>query len=293
MKWTKEEWLKSQLEHYPKARKDVLEFIWEFITPTSFPSETGQEVLASQFAAGYCYYFALILKDAFGGEMMWVKGRSHIIWHDIENDELYDSYGVYQLDISSDGSGEPVPLSFLEGNLESFKHRGHDADIKNEIEAYCDTNGFTEDELAKEVCNDFPEERRVFKEPNAGDLYRLWGEWIRCKDLHLDDLCKEALKQSEVSIKFRPDTILYDELAEQMEEIHLLQTQDWIDSHRNHQGTTTTANCGMYYYCESLDKHFRLDVTRWDATKYELLVKFVILNSQAGSLKLSDVFKEE
>lgn len=273
MKWTKEEWLKSQLEVYPKARKDILEFIWDFITPTSVKSNDGQEVLASQFAAGYCYYFALILKDAFGGEMMWIKGRSHIIWHDIENDELYDSYGVYQLDISADGSGEPVPLSFLEGDLESFRHRGHDFDVRNEIDKYCNENSVSEAELTKEVCNSFPEEKRVFKEPNTGDLYRLWGKWISGKTQHLDDSCKEALAKGSVAISFSADSVLFDELEKQMDEINLLQSQEWIDSH--HSTTkTATANCGMNYYCEPLDKHFRLSITKWTPEHYELLIEF-------------------
>ena len=274
MKWTKEEWLKSQLEDYPKARKDILEFIWDFITPTSVKFDDGQEVLASQFAAGYCYYVALILKDAFGGEMMWIKGRGHIIWHDIENDELYDSNGVYQPDISADGSGEPVPLSFLEGDLESFRHRGHDFDVRNEIDKYCNENSVSEAELTKEVCNSFPEEKRVFKEPNTGDLYRLWGKWISGKTQHLDDLCKKALAKGSVTISFSVEDVLFDELEKQMDEINLLQSQEWIDSH--HSTTkTATANCGMNYYCEPLDKHFRLSITKWTSEHYELLIEFL------------------
>lgn len=287
-KWTKETWIQSQLDSQPKARRDVLEFIWDITTPCSIKSKDGQEVLTSQFASGYCYYFALILKDAFDGEMMWVKGRGHIVWCDTDNHVCYDSWGVYQVDISRDGSGEPVTLELLGSDLESFRHRGHDFDVQNEIKEYCNKNNITEDELTEKVCNSFPPERRIFTEPNVGDLYRLWNEWAYNKENHLDDLCKKALQYSSVVAEFNPDDKLYDELVEQMCEINLLQSQDWIDKHPKKTVGTSTANCGMTYYCDSLDKHFRLEVTRWTPVRYELLVNHVILKAQP--LEPSDIF---
>lgn len=61
-------------------------------------------------------------------------------------------------------------------------------------------------------------------------------------------------------------------------EIVSLATQDWIDTHLKGP-KSCTANCGCYYYCEPLAKHFRLEVTRWTLDRFELLVKFEQLST--------------
>lgn len=74
-----------------------------------------------------------MLKDAFGGEIIWLKYRGHIVWRDTGTDILYDVCGVYT-DYTED---ELIPFDIVKYGLESFRHRGHDADLSvDEIEAY-------------------------------------------------------------------------------------------------------------------------------------------------------------
>ena len=101
--------------------------------------------------------------------------------------------------ISKDGSGEPVSLDFLKGDLEAFRHRGHADDVKDSIKGYCQIAGITREQLMQKMCKDFLIEKRVFKEPNLGDLYRLWEEWL---DTHLDGLCLKALTEDKINLSF-------------------------------------------------------------------------------------------
>ena len=52
-----------------------------------FSTRTEDKVsnpIASLFTNGFCYYFAVILKDAFNrGEICWHKNYGHIVWRDV------------------------------------------------------------------------------------------------------------------------------------------------------------------------------------------------------------------
>ena len=121
---TKDEWIDYEIAQTPSARKDVIQFIAE----VSFHCKATTAIY-ELFQQGYCYYFALMLKDAFGGEMMWHKFHSHIVWQD-ENGVCYDSMGVFE-DYDKD---DIVPLSEIDieaeklgrledSGLETFRHR--------------------------------------------------------------------------------------------------------------------------------------------------------------------------
>lgn len=74
------------------------------------------EPICKVFMRGYCYYFALILKEAFGrGEICWSYPSAHIVWRDI--DEIcWDIRGEYK----SDNDILPVDFNsmpFLKGLL--------------------------------------------------------------------------------------------------------------------------------------------------------------------------------
>lgn len=92
-------WVDRQLEKYPKARRDVLTFIsainqYSEGTTVDNGFRTPIEKL---FTSGFCYYFAIMLSDAFGGKIVqkFLNGTyPHIFWMD-ENNILYDAYGVY------------------------------------------------------------------------------------------------------------------------------------------------------------------------------------------------------
>lgn len=68
------------------ADKDVISFIEGFLG--------DHEIIWQTFTAGYCYYFAVMLKDAFQrGEIRWCAPYGHICWVD-DNGVPYDISGV-------------------------------------------------------------------------------------------------------------------------------------------------------------------------------------------------------
>lgn len=100
----------------PSANRDVLEFIFNFAYCNGI-NEEAYEHIRSAFRAGYCYYFANMLKLAFNrGECCLAAPFGHIIWVD-EDDTPYDIEGVY--------TGEAtffIPISYLGVNIEDFMH---------------------------------------------------------------------------------------------------------------------------------------------------------------------------
>lgn len=84
-----------QLERYKGCDRDVLQFIASARYHMGYSSEV---VLDEFFLTGWCYYFALMLKEAFKRGVICNNGRSHIIWLDGTNqftDVAYDITGVY------------------------------------------------------------------------------------------------------------------------------------------------------------------------------------------------------
>lgn len=57
------EWLQKIQRVHPKADEEVLRFIDDFSVKQGYGE--AEEVLYQQFANGYCYYFACMLKAAF------------------------------------------------------------------------------------------------------------------------------------------------------------------------------------------------------------------------------------
>jgi len=110
-------WLEEQLKKNRKAKIEILKFIGNFVTHDKNPESF--RVIEHQFTTGYCYHFALIMRNMFGGKIVWHKGYSHILWQD-RNKVLYDIYGVY----CNYNLGEIVPISELGDELESYLHRG-------------------------------------------------------------------------------------------------------------------------------------------------------------------------
>lgn len=97
-------------------RETILTFINNILTNRGTQESEPTERL---FSNGYCYYFALILKDAFGGEIMWPKYYDHIVWLDTVDNVCYDAHGVNDAHCEQD----LVPIRVLtEANLMAFKH---------------------------------------------------------------------------------------------------------------------------------------------------------------------------
>lgn len=117
------QWISRTLQQFPKARIDVLTFIGKV---NAFSSEEERKCFSTSieklFTNGFCYYFAVMLHDAFGGTIVWHKGHKHILWMD-ENGIVYDIFGVYDGDIKENF----IPIDEVEkshpGFLELYRHR--------------------------------------------------------------------------------------------------------------------------------------------------------------------------
>lgn len=110
------DWVESWITKFPGSRSDVLTFISKIVWYSINIDEA--DAIYNLFTAGYCYYFAKMLEDAFGGEVCWHKDYSHIVWRD-ENKICYDIGGIfYDCD-----EGDIVPISELGDELETFRHR--------------------------------------------------------------------------------------------------------------------------------------------------------------------------
>lgn len=119
---TKEEWINSWCGEKWNGNRDVITFIANIL----YHNGNECESIYNLFAAGYCYYFALMLKDAFQrGEICWHKNFSHIVWVD-DDKTAYEIGGIFY-DYNED---ELVPLSKLGEDLRYFKH------VKIEGEGY-------------------------------------------------------------------------------------------------------------------------------------------------------------
>lgn len=110
--WTIETWVNSFTDKYPSSNKQVLEFIYR-------TTERSPEVLSDFFSNGFCYYFAVMLKMNFGGNIKWLKYRSHIVWQD-NNGICYDVWGVFD----DYDDQELLPIEILGNCLELFTHKG-------------------------------------------------------------------------------------------------------------------------------------------------------------------------
>ena len=121
--------VEDNLEFYPDASKDVLRFIADFLYHgvPEIELKDSAESIRSTFRAGYCYYFALMLQEAFGrGCLCWPAPFSHIVWMDTDGTP-YDIEGVH--------SGENeyyIPICYIEESIWSFKHvPGQDGTIRS------------------------------------------------------------------------------------------------------------------------------------------------------------------
>ena len=97
------------------SRNPVLRFIDKFYSQNGNNDE-ARETLRRQFRAGYCYYFAHMLKVAFNrGEVCWCTNVGHIVWVD-DDGTPYDIEGI------NDSECEYyIPEKYLGDYIEGFK----------------------------------------------------------------------------------------------------------------------------------------------------------------------------
>lgn len=113
---SKQEWISVNTSEFNLSKgvnKDVIEFIANVL----YHSGTEESnVTRRLFEAGYCYYFALMLKDAFGrGRLCYAYPFGHIVWEDV-NGVSYDINGPYRAD------DYLFDISDLGDGIKDFKH---------------------------------------------------------------------------------------------------------------------------------------------------------------------------
>ena len=107
--------VRQNSKRHPKADSRVLTFIAEFLTATGTDLR-NMETIRQLFRAGYCYYFALILKEAFpDGEVSWAAPFGHIVY--VYQGIPYDIDGVYKGDVM-----EYIPVKYLGKAIDDFRH---------------------------------------------------------------------------------------------------------------------------------------------------------------------------
>lgn len=107
--------VQAALQYHPKADCRILQFIETFRRGTGNKPD-NQKIIRTLFLAGYCYYFAIMLKDAFPeGEICWAAPFGHIVF--VQNGIPYDIEGVY--------CGEAdafIPVWYMGETINDFRH---------------------------------------------------------------------------------------------------------------------------------------------------------------------------
>lgn len=96
--------------------KQILWFIANFLYHSPIINDSAKSI-SCEFTCGYCYYFALILKDAFNrGEICYAHHLGHIVWLD-NNDIAYDITGIHK-----DSSVKYyIPIKYMKEGINDFK----------------------------------------------------------------------------------------------------------------------------------------------------------------------------
>jgi hypothetical protein len=104
----------------------VMDFIHRFITLFGRLTPTESSILGTVFSQGFCYYFAIILKEAFGcGDICITSDCCHVVW--VYKNIAYDVGGVHSkyprsANIGNFFNGNLIPISMVPHYMDSYKH---------------------------------------------------------------------------------------------------------------------------------------------------------------------------
>ena len=91
----------------------------------SFIEDVSKHTTEGFYSSKMCYYFAVMLREAYGGKVCWVQDHGHIVWVDcdkdcsfeeLQNKPTYDAWGVYMVDDNL------WPVEYLGKSICNFKH---------------------------------------------------------------------------------------------------------------------------------------------------------------------------
>lgn len=137
-------------EYEEKTDKEVIDFINQFLQHQH--TEESMEIIRYQFRAGYCYHFAIILKNVFKrGEVCWAAPYGHFVWLD-DNGVPYDVEGVYGGEtfcfIPENYLGDKQILDFL--HIPGRVYGTPKEEIIQTIRRYCKDNSIEYDPSVEE-----------------------------------------------------------------------------------------------------------------------------------------------
>ncbi len=189
-----EELLKSKVKEYveealdckPKADKRILQFITEFRLAGGL-SETEEEAMRMAFRAGYCYYFAVMLKTAFPeGEICWTAPFGHIVF--VYQNIPYDIEGLYY----GEEDEELIPIGWLKDGILDFMHiPGKEYNM-------------TDQEIAKIIC-----EYREYKETKLAEDKARNAGYIKTDDYQFRKKLEDQVYHMIGVVEAKDDYIIY------------------------------------------------------------------------------------
>lgn len=160
------------MQKHLKSDEKVLQFIYDFRGMQHSPDI--ENILYLQFACGYCYYFAHMLKTAFKrGEVCWAAPFGHIVWMD-DNGVPYDISGVNESE-----TNDYIPEYMMGETIYDFTHTGNshcttDQEIAQmildwqdvKVKLLADVTCFTKNDAVEFIERDFhsenDEEQRIY-----------------------------------------------------------------------------------------------------------------------------------
>lgn len=131
---------KTDNRYKDKVNLDIIRFI---DTVSSFPDRDGKVSgnIDHLFCAGYCYYFANILKLAFGGKVCWAQDRGHIVWVDCDENSTFDELqqsAAYDITGVFDDYERLFPVGYLGCAIVDYKHTGATFHLNQDFKDWCD-----------------------------------------------------------------------------------------------------------------------------------------------------------
>lgn len=158
----KEKWIESNTSGFFKeANKDIITFIADILY-----SNPDSDTIYNLFANGYCYYFALMLKNAFNrGTICWHRNYSHIVWVDDDN-IAYDINGVFY-----DYDNELLPVEILGDMIVDFKHTQEYCSGNIQFKDWCDHYNMSECYAISDIYKNMPEYDDSITVPENALLY--------------------------------------------------------------------------------------------------------------------------
>lgn len=169
----------------------VIKFIDDVV---SFPDLDGSvsENIDHLFIAGYCYYFASMLKIAFGGKVCWAQDRGHIVWVDCDDDVSFDDLQcltAYDITGVCEDYKRLWPIEYLGNMILNYKHNDLECTGPDDFREWCEVVGKNPMYVLDFIWGCIPEDI-ILKEYEEGHdfIQTAYNYWLTNKGELLEEL---------------------------------------------------------------------------------------------------------